>query len=82
MEKSKYIHTYKNKRGLFIEYVSIYEYRGYKYSVVKTGVSHVDKYSHDMNKSQIDNIIKHKESGSKMTESAQDSLDKFFDLTK
>lgn len=78
--KSKYIHTYTTKNGIFKTRTSIYEYRGQRYGIQLTGISHIDKYSHEQCQSQIDKIIKNKEEGSKMTESAQDSLNGFFDL--
>lgn len=77
--KAKYLKTYSIKTGIFKVFESLYEYRGYTYSIQLTHISHIDQASHQMNQSHIDNIIKHKEIGSNMTETAQESINNFFE---
>ena len=84
MNKAKYINTYKEKNGILVTYYSVYEYRGEKYYVNKTGISHIDKESHRMKQSHIDAIIKardYKETEEyKNKHNSKDDLNEFFKL--
>lgn len=79
--KAKYLRTYREKRGMKISY-SVYEYKGYEYMIQKTGISHIDQSSHQMNQSHIDNIIKNKELKNYTGKGFEDDLKEFFELIK
>ena len=56
-----------------------YTYRGIEYFVEYTGIAHIDKYSHDMNKSHIDKVLNTKHNA---TANAKECMEEFFKLLK
>jgi len=80
--KAKYLRTYREKRGIYKVSYTVYEYKGHEYMIQKTGISHIDQSSHQMNQSHIDNIIKNKELKNYTGKGFEDDLKEFIEIIK